>query len=59
MPIRARVGKHTKAGGRQCQNWADDQRTVVDLLNRIPTASGGAGGGLRPRIIGGIAGNEL
>jgi hypothetical protein len=59
MPIRARVGKHTKAGGRQCQNWADDQRTVVDLLNKISTANGGAGQGLRPRIIGGIASNEL
>ena len=35
------------------------QKTVVDLLNRIPTASGGAGGGLRPRIIGSIASNEL
>jgi hypothetical protein len=41
MPIRARVGKHTRAGGRQCQNLADDQRTVVDLLNRIPTARAG------------------
>jgi hypothetical protein len=59
MPIRARVGKHTQAGGRQCQNWADDQKTVIDLLNRIPTASGGAGGGLRPRVIAGIASNEL
>jgi hypothetical protein len=59
MPIRARVGKHTRAGGRQCQNWADDQKTVVDLLNRIPVASGGAGGSLRPRIVAGIASGEL
>ena len=59
MPIRARVGKHTRAGGRQCQNWADDQKTVVDLLNRIPATNGGAGGGLRPRIIAGIASAEL
>jgi hypothetical protein len=55
MPIRARVGKHTRAGGRQCQNWADDQKTVIDLLNRIPVTNGGAGGGLRPRIVAGIA----
>ncbi|MBR0692814.1 hypothetical protein [Bradyrhizobium lablabi] len=59
MPIRARVGRHTRAGGRQCQNWADDQKTVVDLLNRISTAYGGAGAGLRQRIVAGIASNEL
>jgi len=59
MALRARVGRHTQAGGRHCQNWADDQRTVVDLLNRIPTANGGAGGGLRPRVIAGIASDEL
>jgi hypothetical protein len=59
MPIRARVGKHTRAGGQQCQNWADDQKTVIDLLNRISTAYGGAGAGLRPRIVGGIASKEL
>jgi hypothetical protein len=59
MPIRARVGRHTQAGGRHCQNWADDQKTVIDLLNRIPIASGGTGGGLRPRVIAGIASNEL
>ena len=59
MALRARVGRHTQAGGRHCQNWADDQKTVVDLLNRISTASGGAGEGLRPRIIAGIASNEL
>jgi hypothetical protein len=59
MPIRARVGKHTRAGGRQCQNWADDQKTVIDLLNRTPVTNGGTGGGLRPRIIAGIASTEL
>jgi hypothetical protein len=59
MPLRARVGKHTKDGGRQCQNWADDQKTVIDLLNRIPVASGGAGASLKPRIVGGVASNEL
>jgi hypothetical protein len=57
--MRARVGKHTQDGRRDCQNWVDDQNRVIDLLNRIPTASGGAGGGLRPRVIAGIASNEL
>jgi hypothetical protein len=56
--LRARVGRHTRAGGRACQNRADDQKTVIDLLNRIPAASGGAGGGLKPRVIDGIASNE-
>jgi hypothetical protein len=59
MPIRARVGRHTQAGGRHCQNWADDQKTVIDLLNRIPVTNGGAGGALKPRVIAGIASAEL
>jgi hypothetical protein len=59
MPIRARVGRHTRAGGRHCQNWADDQKTVIDLLNRVPVTNGGTGGSLRPRIIAGVASPEL
>jgi hypothetical protein len=59
MPIRARVGRHTRAGGRHCQNWADDQQTVIDLLNRIPIVSGGKSGALRPRVVAGIASSEL
>lgn len=59
MPIRARVGRHTRAGGRHCQNWVDDQRVVIDLLNRVSTANGGQGQGLRPRIVAGIASNDL
>jgi hypothetical protein len=59
MPIRARVGRHTRAGGRHCQNWADDQQTVIDLLNRIPIHSGGKGGALRPQVVAGIASSEL
>ncbi len=59
MPIRARVGRHTRAGGRHCQNWADDQKDIIDLLNRIPVTSGGTGGGLNPRIVAGICSNEL
>src|SRR4051794_29321572 len=48
MPIRARVGRHTRAGGRECQNRADDQKTVIDLLNRIPATSGGVWAILKP-----------
>src|SRR5436190_9887515 len=59
MPIRARVGRHTRAGGRQCQNWADDQQTVIDLLNRVPIGSGGKSGALKPRVVAGIASSEL
>jgi hypothetical protein len=59
MAIRARVGRHTQLGGRHCQNWSDDQRAVIDLLNRISPPNGGAGGSLHPRIVAGIASAEL
>src|SRR6266853_2007283 len=41
------VGRHTGSPRRQdaeCQ--VDDQKTVIDLLNRIPAAAGGAAGAL-------------
>jgi hypothetical protein len=59
MPIRARVGRHTRAGGRHCQNWADDQKVVIDLLNRIPRTSGGTQGSLTPRLVAGVCSDEL
>jgi hypothetical protein len=59
MALRARVGRHTQAGGRHCQNWADDQQTVIDLLNRISIPDGGAGGGLGGRVVAGICGDAL
>jgi hypothetical protein len=59
MPLRAHVGRHSKTGGRHCQNWADDQTTIIDLLNKIPAASGGTGGALKPRIVAGIASKAL
>src|ERR1700722_8196460 len=59
MPIRARVGRHTRSGGGHCQNWADDQRVIIDLLNRVPRTSGGAQGGLNPRIVAGICSDDL
>jgi hypothetical protein len=54
MPLRGRVGRHTQQGGRHCQNWQDDQQTVIALLNRIPVQEGGAGGSLNGNIGGRI-----
>ena len=63
MPLRGRVGRHTQQGGRHCQNWQDDQQTVIALLNRIPSHDGGAGGGLNGnmggRIVAGMASDPL
>src|ERR1700722_14847336 len=59
MPIRARVGRHTRSGGGHCQNWADDQKAIIDFLNSIPRTSGGTQGSLNPRIVAGICSNEL
>jgi len=50
MPLKGRVGRHSKQGGRHCQNWVDDQQTVIALLNRIPANDGGASGGLSGKI---------
>jgi hypothetical protein len=41
-----RVGKHTRDGRRNCQNWVRDQKIIIGLLNRIPISAGGAGGSL-------------
>ncbi len=43
MPLKGRVGRHNRTDGRNCQNWVDDQRTVIALLNLIPQHDGGAG----------------
>ena len=59
MPLRGRVGRHTHDGGRHCQNWPDDQQSVISLLNRIPVAAGGAAGSLSKPVISGICGDEL
>lgn len=63
MSLRGRVGRHARQGGRHCQNWVEDQRTVVGLLNRIPASGGGAGGSLNGNIAGrmvaGMASDEL
>ena len=59
MSLRGRVGRHTQSGGRQCQNWMDDQQTVMDFLNSIPVIKGGAGGSLGGRIVLGIASEAL
>lgn len=59
MPLRGRVGRHAKSGGRNCRNWPQDQATVIALLNRIPANQGGAGGQLHPRLVDGIASDAL
>jgi hypothetical protein len=57
--VRGRVGRHTQDRGRQCQNYPADQWTVIDLLNRITFADGGAQGGLSKHIISGTSSDEL
>ena len=59
MPIRARVGRHTRQGGRQCQNWPDDQRTVKELLFRIPKSKGGMMGSTNEPVVSGICSDLL
>jgi hypothetical protein len=59
MRIRGRVGRHVHAGGRQCQNWPDDQRAIIAFLNLVLVEDGGAGGALGGRIISGIASEAL
>jgi hypothetical protein len=61
--IRGRVGRHTQQGGRHCQNWSDDQKFVIALLNLISADEGGAGGRLDGtiggRIVPGMASDAL
>src|ERR1041385_5219270 len=59
MSLRARVGRHTLEGGRQCQNWADDQQTITNLLNRIGASDGGAAGNLKAPIRAGFCSDAL
>jgi hypothetical protein len=59
MALRARVGRHTSDGGRHCQNWPDDQQTVISLLNHIPVIAGGAAGSLSRPVVSGICSDEL
>src|SRR5438270_3605248 len=53
-----RVGRHANTGA-HCQNWVEDQETVIALLNLIPAADGGAEGGLAGRVVAGIASDAL
>src|SRR5262245_21484478 len=63
MPLTARVGRHTKSGQRHCQNWVDDQNTVIGLLNQIAMSDGGMEGMLdgriRGRLVAGMASDSL
>lgn len=58
MPLRARVGRHATTGA-QCQNWVEDQQTVIALLNLIPALDGGAEASLAGRVVGGISSDAL
>jgi hypothetical protein len=59
MSLRARVGRHTREGGRQCQNWADDQQKVTGLLNHIDTNNGGTQGKLNESFRPGVCSDAL
>src|SRR5260370_2669354 len=59
MSLKASVGRHTQANGRQCQNYPEGQQTVIDLLNGIPVGKGGAGGSLKGHIVSGICSDAL
>jgi hypothetical protein len=59
MPLRGRVGRHTKQNGRHCQNRPEDQMAVITLLNRIAVGDGGAEGKLEVRVVNGIASDAL
>jgi hypothetical protein len=59
MPIRGRVGRHTRLMGRHCQNWLEDQITVIVLLNNIDFSAGGAEGSLGMKVVNGVCSAEL
>src|SRR6266404_333368 len=59
MSLQARVGRHTRNGGRHIKNKANDQQTVTELLNGISTSDGGAAGSLNGHIVAGICGESL
>jgi hypothetical protein len=59
MALRARVGRHTRDGGRHCQNYPDDQQTVISLLNIVSISDGGSGGRLGNKVFSGVCSHEL
>lgn len=63
MSLRGCVGRYTREDGRHCQNWPDDQLTVIDLLNSIAAHDGGADGTLdgniNGRLVAGISSDAL
>ncbi len=58
MSLRGRVGRHANTGA-QCQNWVEDQQTVIALLNLIPVSDGGAGASLTGRVVAGVSSDAL
>jgi hypothetical protein len=57
-PLRGRVGRHSNTGA-QCQNWVEDQQTVIALLNLIPATDGGAEASLAGRVVAGMSSDAL
>jgi hypothetical protein len=57
-PIRGRVGRHANTGA-QCQNWAEDQQTIINMLNVLPLADGGPEAGILGKVVNGMASDAL
>ena len=57
-PIRGRVGRHANTGA-QCQNWAEDQQTIINMLNVLPLADGGPEGSILGKVVNGVASDAL
>ncbi len=56
MAIESSVGRRN---GRDSRNRIADQKTVQDLLNRIPASAGGGGQALRERMVEGMCSDGL
>jgi hypothetical protein len=56
--LRGRVGRHAQTGV-QCQNWPDDQWTIISLLNLIPAVNGGTAGNLPGIVVSGVSSDAL
>lgn len=57
-PILGRVGRHANPGT-QCQNWAEDQQTIINMLNVLPLADGGPEASILGKVVNGVASDAL
>jgi hypothetical protein len=53
------IGSVGRLHGRNSRNYVSDQKVVQDLLNKIPSNIGGAGGSLNERMVEGIVSQKL